>query len=216
MVKDCLNKVSRSYQDFNRQFDCEEDNLNDPTYLRISSNIRDVELRVSKWILDFNTRIETVSHFSHASKSSKSSTRSRKSNKSRISQAPSSTLDDMIRNRAKIAELKVKSEFFEKEKGEAQAELYKTMFEKEVSAAQAADKVHRKFLDDSYALTSSKDVEESGVNNEKITMKSEVDLDFSKEENKFVYEETIPLNARGPLNLFHITVTLCLLHLILQ
>ena len=42
-------------------------------------------------------------------------------------------------------------------------------------------------------------MEENGVNNEKLKMKSEVELDFSKEENKFVYEETIPLDARAPL-----------------
>ena len=96
IVKDRLNKVLRSYQDLNRQFNSEEDKLNDSAYLRISSNVRDMELRVSKWIHDFNSQIERGSHYSHVSKSLKGSILSRKSNKSRIFQTPSSTLDDMI------------------------------------------------------------------------------------------------------------------------
>ena len=93
----------------------------------------------------------------------------------------------------------MKSQLFEKEK-KAQAELDRTRLEKELAAAHAADKVHRKFLADSYALPSSKEAEESGVNNEKIKMKSEVDLDFSKGENRLGYKETIPLHDREPLN----------------
>ena len=136
IVKDCLNKVSRTYQDFIRQFDSEDDKLNDPVYLRICSDVRNAELRVTKWLRDFNTGSETVSN---SSKSSRSSVRSKKSNRSRISGAPSSTLDDVIRNRAKIAELKAKSEYLEKEK-KAETELDRTRLEKELAVAQAADK----------------------------------------------------------------------------
>ena len=60
----------------------------------------------------------------------------------------------MIRIGAKIAELKVKSEFFEKEI-KTQAGLDRTRNEKELAAAQAAYKIHRKCFEDSYALTSS-------------------------------------------------------------
>ena len=111
IVKDCFNKVLRTYQDFTRQFDGEDDKLNDPTYLRVSSDVRNAELRVTKWLQDFNTSSETVSN---STKSSRSSARSKTSNRSRKSGAPSSTLDDVIRNRAKIAELKAKSEYLEK------------------------------------------------------------------------------------------------------
>ena len=99
IVKDCLNKVLRTYQDFTHQFHNEGDKLNDPTYLRVCSNVRDAELRVTKLLQDFNTGSETASN---SSKSSRSSVRSKKSNRSRLSGAPSSTLDDIIRNRAKL------------------------------------------------------------------------------------------------------------------
>ena len=84
IVKDCFNKVLRTYQDFTRQFDSDDDKLNDPTYLRVSSDVRNAELRVTKWLQDFNAGSETVSN---SSKSSRSSARSKTSNRSRKSGA---------------------------------------------------------------------------------------------------------------------------------
>ena len=172
IVKDCFNKVLRTYQDFTRQFDSEDDKLNDRTYL-VSSDVRNAELRITKWLQDFNTGSETVSN---SSKSSRSSARSKKSNRSTKSGAPSSTLDDVIRNRAKIAELKAKSEYLEREK-KAEAELDRTRLEKELAAAQAADRVHRVFLEDSYVLNPSQIFEDNGFCDNKIQMKSEAHID---------------------------------------
>ena len=193
-VKDCLNKVLRTYQDFSRQFDNEGDKLNDPAYLRVCSDVRDVELRVTKWLQDFNTGKETVSN---SSKSSRGSIRSKKSNRSRLSGAPSSTLDDVIRNRAKIAELKAKSEYLEREK-KAEAELDRTRLEKELAVAQAADKVHREFLEDSYVLNPSKILENTGFSDNKIRMKTEAHMDCAEKEDRFFDKQTNVLDAKTP------------------
>ena len=54
-------------------------------------------------------------------------------------------MDNYIRDKYKLAELKKKAENFEKEK-QARAVLDRTRLEKELAVAEAADKVHREFF----------------------------------------------------------------------
>ena len=142
-----MNKVLRSYQDFSQPFDGEEEKLCDPAYLRVCEEVRDVTLRVTKCLEEFNSCDEMASV---RSKSSKNSVASRKSDVSRVS---TNTIDEVIENKAKLAELKAKAEYFEKEK-RAELELDRTRLEKELAIEQVADRIHQQYLREDYTLSS--------------------------------------------------------------
>ena len=98
-VKQGVQRLLRSYKDFSRQFDNEDERMSDASFIRISSDVRNTELQVSKWLRDFQSCEKG------SCKSSKSS-RHTKSDKSKSSVASSSTVDNFIKNKTKLVELK--------------------------------------------------------------------------------------------------------------
>ena len=69
---------------------------------------------------------------------------------------------------------------------------------KELAVAQAADKVHREFLEDSYVLNPSKIFEDNGFSDNKIQKKSEAHIDCVKKEDRFIDKQTNVLDAKTP------------------
>ena len=172
-----MNKVLRSYKDFSRQFDGEEEKLSDPVYLRVCKEVQDAELRVTKWLEDFNSCDEMAFV---RSKSSKNSLGSKKSYVSRIS---TSTIYEVIKNKAKLGELKAKAEYFEKEI-RAELELDRTRFE-ELAISQAADRIHQQCLRDDYTLSSIKQSNSESKGNI-AHIKPEVHFDSQNIEDKCI------------------------------
>ena len=154
-VKLSLYKLLGSYSDFSRQFDNQDEKLDDAGFLRISTEVRKIELQVTKWLRDFESCEKASSKRSGCSKSSKHIS---KAGKSKLSVASSAVMDNFIKNKTKLAELKKKVEYFEKEK-QAEAVLDRTRLEKELAVAEAADKVHREFFKDEYNLSHLEDTE---------------------------------------------------------
>ena len=177
-VKQSLHKLLGSYSDLSRQLDNEDQKLDDAGFLRISTEVRNTELQVTKWLHDFESCEKTSSKHSNCSKSSKHTS---KTGKSKSSGASSVVMDSYIRNKTKLAELKKKAEHFEKEK-QAEAMLDRTRLEKELAVAEAADKVHREFIKDEYSLSHLEE-QEGVASRDKFQMKSKVQESFNEKDN---------------------------------
>ena len=177
-VKQSLHKLLGSYSDLSHPFDNREQKLDYAGFLRISTEVRNIELQVTKWLHDFES-CEKVS--SKHSMCSKSSNYTSKTGKSQSSGGSSVAMDNFFRKKAKLAELKKKVEYFEKEK-QAEAVLRRTRLEKELAVTEAADKVHREFFKDDYSLGHSKE-QESIVSRDRFQSKSEVHESCDKNAN---------------------------------
>ena len=143
-VKQSLHKLLGSFSDLSRQFDNQDQKLDDAGFLRISTEVRNIELQVTKWLHDFESCEKASSKHSKCSKSSKHMS---KAGKSKSSVASSAVMENFIKNKNKLAELKKKAEYFEKEK-QAEVALDRMRVEKELAVAEATDKVHREFFKD--------------------------------------------------------------------
>ena len=106
-VKQNLHKLLGSYSDFSRQFNNQDEKLDDIGFLRISTEVRNFELQVTKWFNDFESCEKASSNHSKSSKASKHTNKA---------SASSAVMENFIKNKAKLAELKKKAEYFEKEK----------------------------------------------------------------------------------------------------
>ena len=70
-VEQSLHKLLGSYSDFSRQFDNQDQKLDDAGFLRISTEVRNIELQVTKSLHDFESCEKAISKHSECSKSSK-------------------------------------------------------------------------------------------------------------------------------------------------
>ena len=81
-VKQGLHKLLGAHSNLSHQFDSQEQKLDDAGFLRISTEVRNIELQVTKWLHDFESCEEVSSKHSKCSKSSKHASKTGKSQSS--------------------------------------------------------------------------------------------------------------------------------------
>ncbi len=154
LIDELLAKVTRSYQDYTRQFDSEEEQMSDPLFLQTFNKVKAVQQEAQSWKI--NQQAASFSRRKPSSIISEGSKCTRKSKSSKSSHSSSRTMDDVIRNRAKLVELQTRAQYFEKER-QVELELDRTRLEKEIAIAKATEKIHREYLNDDYELNSLND-----------------------------------------------------------
>ena len=154
MIDELLVKVTQAYKDYTRQFTSEEEQMSDPLFLQTFNKVKDVQQDIQSW--KANANAASISRAKPNSIKSGSSKFSRKLKLSKSSHSSCKTMDDVIKNRTKLATLQAKAQYFEKEK-QVELELDRTRLEKEIAIAKATEKIHQEFLNDDYELNSLED-----------------------------------------------------------
>ena len=153
-IEESLANITRSYQDYTRQFDSLEEQMSDPLFLQTFNKVKAVQQEVQSWKI--NQQAISFSRRKPSSIISEGSKRTRKSKSSKSSHSSSRTMNDIIRNRTKLVELQARAQYFEKER-HVELELDRTRLEKEIAIAKATEKIHREYLNDDYELNSLND-----------------------------------------------------------
>ena len=153
-IEESLANITRSYQDYTRQFDSLEEQMSDPLFLQTFNKVKAVQQEVQSWKI--NQQAISFSRRKPSSIISEGSKRTRKSKSSKSSHSSSRTMNDIIRNRTKLVELQARAQYFEKER-QVELELDRTRLEKEIAIAKATEKIHREYLNDDYELNSLND-----------------------------------------------------------
>ena len=151
MIDELLEKVTHSYKDYTRQFDSKEEQMSDPLFLQTFNKVKVVQQDIQSW--KANADAASVSRAKPNSIKSGSSEFSRKLKLSKSSHNSCRTIDDVIKNRTKLATLQARAQYFEKEK-QVELELDRTRLEKEIAIAKATEKIHQEYLNDDYELNS--------------------------------------------------------------
>ena len=111
-VKEGMASLSRMYQDFFRQFE-EHEKIDDPLFIRTHDETMQMQKRVNQWLQDRVCRDDVSEANSHVPRNSQRSSKSRHSVRSRMS---NSSLEEVMKNKIKLAELELRAQFVEQEK----------------------------------------------------------------------------------------------------
>ena len=95
-IDELLAKITRSHQDYSRQFDSEEEQMSDPLFLQTFNKVKAVQQEVQSWKI--NQQAVSFSRRKPSSLVSEGSKFTRKSKSSKSSHSSSRTMDDVIRN----------------------------------------------------------------------------------------------------------------------
>ena len=151
MIDELLEKVTQSYKDYTRQFDSKEEQVSDPLFLQTFNKVKVVQQDIQSW--KANADAASVSRAKPISIKSGSSKFSRKLKLSKSSHNSCRTMDDIIKNRTKLATLQERVQYLEKEKL-VELELDRTRLEKEIAIAKVTETIHQEYLTDDYDLNS--------------------------------------------------------------
>ena len=121
MIDELLEKVTHSYKDYTRQFDSKEEQMSNLLFLQTCNKVKVVQ-DIQSW--KANTDAASVSRAKPNSIKSGSSKFSRKLKLSKSSHNSCRTMDDVIKNRTKLATLQERVQHFEKEANRAGVRPY--------------------------------------------------------------------------------------------
>ena len=125
--------------------------MSDPLFLQTFNKVKVVQQDIQSW--KANADAASVSRAKPNSIKSGSSKFSRTLKLSKSSHNSCRTIDDVIKNRTKLATLQARAQYFKKEK-QVELELDHTRLEKEIAIAKATEKIHQEYLNDYYELNS--------------------------------------------------------------
>ena len=111
-VKEGMASFSGTYQNFSRQFE-EHEKIDEHKNIRTHDEIMQMQKRANQWLQDKACRDDVSEANSHVSRNSQRSSKLRHSMRSRMS---NSSLEEVMKNKIKLAELELRAHFLEQEK----------------------------------------------------------------------------------------------------